>query len=192
MKIVRTDLLIDAGAVSKSTEWQIRYDEITKAIKAIDWPPGSGSFTLYDEPGKKRGMGNGVTPIKMACMSQLKDNFGWDLETGINVGTVKLKGGVDATCPMAERLSRSAAVTYSAADSITPMNPPATSGFRTLRPRSATPTLFLKQAKTASQFVRAFCARRSDIVRASIFVWAMNRQKGLASMRQESLRGGGR
>ncbi|MEI8241963.1 MAG: hypothetical protein WCI17_01725 [bacterium] len=104
MKIVRTDILLDAGAVSKSTEWINHYDEICKAIKAIDWPPGSGTFTLYDEPGKKRGMGNGVTPIKTACMSRLRDEFGWELETGINVGTVKLKGGVDATCPMAGRL----------------------------------------------------------------------------------------
>jgi transcriptional regulator with XRE-family HTH domain len=77
---------------------------IGKLARALDWPPGSGTFILYGEPGKKRGMGNGVTPIKTACMSRLRDEFGWELETGINVGTVKLKGGVDATCPMAGRL----------------------------------------------------------------------------------------
>lgn len=104
MKIVRTDILLDAGDVSKSPEWTRRYGEICKAIKTIEWPPGSGSFTLYDEPGKKRGMGNGVTPIKVACMARLKEDFGWNLETGIKVGTVKLKGRVDATCLMGDRL----------------------------------------------------------------------------------------
>lgn len=104
MKIVRTEILLDAGGVGKSAEWAKRYGEICKAIKTIDWPPGSGAFTLYDEPGKKRGMGNGVTPIKTACMTRLKDDFGWSLEAGIDVGTVKLKGRVDATCPMGDRL----------------------------------------------------------------------------------------
>lgn len=104
MKIVRTEVLLDAGGVGTSGEWDRRYGEICKAIKTIEWPPGSGSFTLYDEPGKKRGMGNGVTPIKAACMARLKDDFGWSLETGINVGTVKLKGRVDATCLMDDRL----------------------------------------------------------------------------------------
>lgn len=104
MKIVRTEILVDAGGVGESAEWSQRYEEICKAIKSIDWPIGSGTFTLYDEPGKKRGMGNGVTPIKKACMTRLKNDFGWGLETGIKVGTVKLKGRVDATCPMAGRL----------------------------------------------------------------------------------------
>ena len=104
MKIVRTEILIDAGGVGKSKEWAKRYDEICKAIETIEWPPGSGAFTLYDEPGKEAGMGNGVTPIKAACMARLKNDFGWSLETGIRVGTVKLKGRVDATCPMDDRL----------------------------------------------------------------------------------------
>jgi hypothetical protein len=104
MKIVRTEILLDAGGVGKSVEWTRRYEEICKAIKTIEWPPGSGSFTLYDESGKKRGMGNGVKPIKVACMSLLKVDFGWSLETGIKVGTTKLKGRVDATCSMCNGL----------------------------------------------------------------------------------------
>lgn len=100
MKIVRTEILLDVGDIGKSEEWTRRYGEICKAIKTIEWPVGSGSFTLYDEPGKKRGMGNGVTPIKAACMARLKEDFGWGLETGIKVGTVKLRGRVDATCSM--------------------------------------------------------------------------------------------
>jgi hypothetical protein len=86
----------------KSDAWANRYEEICKAIRTIEWPIGSGSFTLYDESGKKRGMGNGVKPIKMACMARLKDDFGWCLESGIQVGTEKLKGRVDATCPMGD------------------------------------------------------------------------------------------
>ena len=104
MKIVRTEILLDAGGVGQSQEWARRYAEVCKAIKAIEWPVGSGAFTLYDEPGKMRGMGNGVTPIKTACMVRLRDNFGWGLKKGIHVGTVNLKGRVDATCPMDDRL----------------------------------------------------------------------------------------
>jgi hypothetical protein len=104
VKIVQTEVLLDAGGVGQSADWLRRYKEVCGAIKAIEWPVGSGSFTLYDEPGKKRGKGNGVTPIKAACMARLRDDFGWSLETGIKVGTVKLRGRVDATCPLRDGL----------------------------------------------------------------------------------------
>jgi len=37
----------------------------------VDWPRGSGTFTIYPELGKKRGDGNGV-PIKLGLMEKLE------------------------------------------------------------------------------------------------------------------------
>lgn len=49
------------------------------AVKATDWPHGSGKFTIYPQSGKKRGEGNGVVPIKVPCLKQLRDR-GWEVE----------------------------------------------------------------------------------------------------------------
>lgn len=54
MKIVQTERVIDAGGFSKTAQWRAIERHIHKAIQAIQWPPGSGSFTLYDQSGKKR------------------------------------------------------------------------------------------------------------------------------------------
>lgn len=72
MKIVKVEVLIDAGHFSASPEWATIKDHITKSIRAVEWPPGSGGFTLYDEPGKKRREGSGVTPIKEIFIQNLK------------------------------------------------------------------------------------------------------------------------
>jgi hypothetical protein len=69
MKIVQIETLIDAGHFSRSDEWKMIEGHIVQAIKSVEWPPGSGSFTLYDESGKERGKGSGVKPIKEACMT---------------------------------------------------------------------------------------------------------------------------
>lgn len=96
MKIIRTEVLIDAGGFSASPEWAEIQEQFTKAIHSVEWPPGSGSFTLHDQPGKKRGEGNGVKPIKNACMRHLKAN-GWSLETPVDIAAVKRPGKMDAT-----------------------------------------------------------------------------------------------
>jgi len=103
MKIVQVEPLIDAGGFSSSGEWQEIQSHITEAIGAIEWPPGSGSFTLRDQSGKKRGEGSGVKPIKDACMLHLKE-LGWHLETRIDIATVKRPGPVDATYAVGDRL----------------------------------------------------------------------------------------
>jgi hypothetical protein len=103
MKIIHVERLIDTGSFSGTIEWKTIENHITQAIKSIQWPPGSGSFTLYDEPGKARGEGNGVKPIKEACMKQLKQ-FGWDLETTVDIATMKQPGPMDATYPIGNRL----------------------------------------------------------------------------------------
>lgn len=103
MKIVRLEQLVNTGGFSSSKEWIIIEGHIVQAIKSVQWPPGSGSFTLYDEPGKARGMGNGVKPIKEACMRHLK-SLGWRLETPVDIATLKQPGPIDATYPVGDRL----------------------------------------------------------------------------------------
>ena len=76
---------------------------IISAIQSIQWPPHSGSFTLRDEPGKKRGEGSGVKPIKEACMQHLR-SLGWELETCVDVATLRRPGPIDATIPVGSRL----------------------------------------------------------------------------------------
>ena len=103
MKIIHTEYIINAGQFSESDKWKMVQKDIYEAINSIEWPSGSGSFTLYEEFGKKRGMGNGVKPIKLACMEKLK-NLGWSLETPVDIATVKRPGPMDATLPIDDKL----------------------------------------------------------------------------------------
>lgn len=103
MKIIKIDHIIDAGNFSRSKNWEIIQDQITSSIKAIEWPPNSGHFLLHDQPGKKRGQGNGVKPIKDACMLKLK-SFGWRLETKVRIAADRRPGPMDATISVQDRL----------------------------------------------------------------------------------------
>ncbi len=51
-------MLIDKGGVAASQLWQHIQRDVLQAITSIQWPPGSGAFILYDEPGKRRGEGS--------------------------------------------------------------------------------------------------------------------------------------
>jgi hypothetical protein len=95
MKIVRVEKLIDAGGFSASPEWRLVEKEMLGAIRSVQWPPGSGKFTLYPERGKERGKGNGVKPIKQECMLQL-ERLGWELEARLDIATLKEPGRIDA------------------------------------------------------------------------------------------------
>jgi hypothetical protein len=103
MKIIRVERLIDAGGFSQTETWKAIEKHIKQAIEAIEWPPGSGSFTLFDQPGKARGEGSGVKPIKDACMAHLK-SLGWTRETRVDIATLKQPGPMDATYPVGDRL----------------------------------------------------------------------------------------
>jgi len=103
MKIVQVELLIDAGGFSATKEWTAIKEQIFQAIDTIQWPPDSGSFTLFDQSGKARGEGSGVKPIKDACMVHLK-SLGWRLETPVDIATLKKPGPMDATYPVGDRL----------------------------------------------------------------------------------------
>jgi len=103
MKIIRVERLIDAGGFSSTQEWKKIESQIADAIQSIEWPPDSGTFTLRDESGKKRGEGSGVKTIKDACMRHLS-SLGWGLETCVDVATLRRPGPIDATIPVGNRL----------------------------------------------------------------------------------------
>jgi len=91
MKIVQEISLISIGSFEESSDWSVIRDEIREAISLIVYPSGATNFTI--NPVKH---GNGVKPIKEACMIALKDRFGWKLETSIDYAT-RSPGKVDAT-----------------------------------------------------------------------------------------------
>jgi hypothetical protein len=95
LKIIRIETLIAVGAFAKSDDWKTIRDAMHKAIRAVDWPPGSGKFTIYPESGKKRGQGNGVKPIKNGLMVELKKQT-WQLEAALDIATVDRPGKLDA------------------------------------------------------------------------------------------------
>jgi hypothetical protein len=71
MKIVREETLISCGEFAKSDACLTARRKLHNAIKKVEWPKGSGKFTIFAESGKKRGKGNGVTPIKDGLMLDL-------------------------------------------------------------------------------------------------------------------------
>ena len=73
MRIVHIETLINRGPFSKSKRWRALRDQAHAAVRGVDWPPGTGKFTIYPESGKKRGKGNGVRPIRDAAIARLTD-----------------------------------------------------------------------------------------------------------------------
>ena len=71
MKIVREETLISCGNYAQSEDWKRTRASLHKAITEVDWPRGTGKFTIYPESGKKRGKGNGVKPIKDGLIEEL-------------------------------------------------------------------------------------------------------------------------
>lgn len=96
MKIIQTEFLINSGAFPQSEQCKVIQSQILEAIKAVEWPLGSGSFTLFDQSGKKRGEGSGVTPIKKMFLKKLQA-YGWKFETPLDIATLKFPGPMDAT-----------------------------------------------------------------------------------------------
>jgi len=67
------------------------------AVGHVEWPAGTGTgrFTIYPESGKKRGEGNGVTPIKNGLMEKLEAS-GWQLESTAKTALGADLGAFDA------------------------------------------------------------------------------------------------
>lgn len=79
MKIVRVVTLNSCGTYASSAHWKKTRKEIHRAVRACEWPIGSGRFTIYPQSGKKRGEGNGVVPIRNEFVRILK-SAGWVIE----------------------------------------------------------------------------------------------------------------
>ena len=88
MKVVERQDIIAKGDFPTSAVWEMACAAVEKAVRATDWPHGSGKFTIYPESGKRRREGNGVLPIKTPCLSMLR-KLGWDTEN-----LPEVKGGV--------------------------------------------------------------------------------------------------
>jgi hypothetical protein len=95
MKIVHVETLLSCGKFVRSSEWAKLRKHLHKSIKAVDWPVGSGKFTIYAQSGKRRGEGNGVKPIKVELVSELK-RFGWKPEERLDLASVHQPGKLDA------------------------------------------------------------------------------------------------
>ena len=95
MKIEHIETLINKGAFSESNVWKSIRQDLVMAIRAIDWPPGSGQFTIHPQSGKKRNEGNGVMPIKMRLMKELK-RLHYKLECHVDAETTNRTGKFDA------------------------------------------------------------------------------------------------
>lgn len=95
MKIVHIETLISQGSFSKSSEWETIRNSACIAVRAADWPPGSGTFIIYPQSGKKRGEGNGVKPIKNEAIQNLRQS-GWKIDEPWPVGERKRPGNMDA------------------------------------------------------------------------------------------------
>lgn len=96
LKLVRRELLQDAGGFTSMQIWIILERNILDAISSVRWPPGSDRFVVFDEKGKKRGKGSGVVPIKQAFCRVLQ-NMGWNLETRLSFAAREKPGPIDAT-----------------------------------------------------------------------------------------------
>ena len=95
MRIVHVETLLSRGEFSTSPEWADIRRELHEAVERVDWPVGSGKFTIYPGSGEKRGMGNGVGPIKDSLMRQL-DVAAWKLEEPLDIASSKKPGKLDA------------------------------------------------------------------------------------------------
>jgi len=96
LKLCRTEILIDRGQFSASDDWSATRSEIENAIKSMEWPPGSGKFTLYDESGKGRGKGSGVKPIKDMFVRELcQQGQGWEPEVKLEIPARVSPGPID-------------------------------------------------------------------------------------------------
>jgi hypothetical protein len=95
MKIVREETLLSCGKYAASKEWKKTRDSLYKAIRGVDWPRGSGKFTIYPEAGKERGQGNGVKPIKLGLIEEL-ERQGWKAEQPLDIAILKRPGKLDA------------------------------------------------------------------------------------------------
>lgn len=79
MKIVHIERVVSCGLYAKSAHWRKTRRSIHAAVRKCAWPPGSKTFTIHPQRGKKRGEGNGVGPIRLEFIKELRKR-GWTIE----------------------------------------------------------------------------------------------------------------
>lgn len=90
MKIVEEIVLIDRGGFAASAEGVAVSQHVRRAIQRVDWPEGTGTFSI--NPTKD---GNGVKPIKNEAIKEL-ERLHWVPETPYPVGSTERPGKIDA------------------------------------------------------------------------------------------------
>ncbi len=104
MKLDKVVELISKGPLVDGGEIIYIRREIEEAIGQVVWPAGASEFTIHAQSGKRRGEGNGVKPIKDACMTWLHQHFSWRLETRPQIGENLGAGPIDAVRDTAQGL----------------------------------------------------------------------------------------
>ena len=97
MKLIQMKALITAGDFELTHDFASIQDDIDTGLRAMEWPPGTKSFSL--NPTLK---GNGVKPIKSAFMKHLGER-GWFLEHRMELGSRLKPGPVDAVRPVGSK-----------------------------------------------------------------------------------------
>ncbi|MBI5954441.1 MAG: restriction endonuclease [Chloroflexi bacterium] len=91
MRIVRDEIIVEAGNFSLSREYDMIHGQIIESISKVVWPIGSDNFVI-----NPTSHANGVLPIKEACMEHLVSE-GWRREIPLNLGaTMTRPGKIDA------------------------------------------------------------------------------------------------
>lgn len=98
MKIVEVIPVLCRGPFAESPGWISARGQLFNALTAIDWPRGSGSFSIYPESGKRRGMGNGVDEIKIGFVKEMVCN-GWLPEEKLERKKALCPGPLDLKFP---------------------------------------------------------------------------------------------
>lgn len=95
MKITNREILIKSGLLPHLSPI---LDEVETAIAKVTWPINSNTFNINPTP-----KGNGVKPIKNACMDHLKSR-GWHLEKRLKMQMDMSPGPIDAVKTIGGRL----------------------------------------------------------------------------------------
>lgn len=90
MRVVEEKVLIRHGKFADSKEFAQILREIRAGINSVVWPEGASKFTI--NPVRH---GNGVPPIKRACMEYL-GQCGWNLEQRMMLAAREKPGPLDA------------------------------------------------------------------------------------------------
>jgi hypothetical protein len=77
--LVDQDARTGDGKYSSGPAFERVAADIQRAIAAVVWPPGSKTFSIRPESGKRRGEGNGVGAIKLGFQRSIVQS-GWTLE----------------------------------------------------------------------------------------------------------------